>query len=125
MGLELDGGDPLVERIQPERGGRGDGHGGPGGGEGSEFGEVAGRGLEDLGLRVLDQGLEPEGETRGDRVKQGDHVDPGEVGRGRVNGSQVERVVRTHVVVLDLDHRVARLTRQLGNFRRKRTNPRR
>lgn len=114
--MELEGGDPLVERVQTEVGRGRDGHGGPGSGEGSEFGQVAGGGLEDLGLRVLDQGLETESETRGDGVQEGDHVDPGEVRRGGVDGTQVERVVRTRVVVLDLDHRVTRLTRELESI---------
>lgn len=56
---------------------------------------------------MLDQGLEPEGESRGDRVEEGDHVDTREVGHGRVDGSEVEGVVGAEVVVFDLNHRVA------------------
>lgn len=112
-GLELQRRDPLVERVKSEGGRRRDRGGGRRSREGGEFGKVGGRGLEDLRLGVLDQGLKSEGESRGDRVEQGNHVDSGEVGRGRVDGSQVERVVRAQVVVFDLDHRVTGLTSEL------------
>jgi len=112
-GLELQRRDPLVERVETQAGGGRDRGGGRRSREGGEFGEVGSGGFEDLRLGVLDQGLESEGESGGDRVKEGNHVDSGEVGRGRVDGSQVERVVRAHVVVFDLNHRVAGLTSEL------------
>lgn len=68
-GLELQRRDPLVERVEAQRGRGGDGGGGRRSREGGEFGEVRGGGFEDLRLGVLDQGLEPEGESRGDRVE--------------------------------------------------------
>lgn len=111
--LQLDGSDPLVQRVETQGSGRGNGDGRAGSGKGGELGEVAGGGLKDLGLRVLDQGLETESETRGDRVQEGDHVDSGKVGGGGIDRSQVERVVRTDMVVLDLNHRVSGLARQL------------
>ncbi len=55
---------------------------------------------------MLDDSLESEGETWGYRVEEGHHVDTCQIGGVRVDGSQVEGIVRSEVVVLDLDHRV-------------------
>lgn len=47
-------------------------------------------------------------------MQQRHHVNTRQVSNGRVDGSQVERVMRANVVVFDLDHGVTRGVGQLG-----------
>lgn len=113
--LQLSSGDPA--RAEGDRCGgltrllRGKGSEGVG--ERGEFGDVRCGSLQNLGLRVLDDGLETEGQSRGEGVKEGDKVDSSGVEEPWVDGFEGEGVVWAEMVVLDLDHRLSRFAIQL------------
>ena len=82
-------------------------------GKGGEFGEVRRGEFKDGWLRPLDDGLKAQGQARRDRVKEGDKVDAGTVQETGVHRFDREGVVWTEVVVLDLQHGLARLVGDL------------
>lgn len=109
--LKLSGGDPRRGEGSLTHGRWHQGISGVG--EGGELSKIRSRGYQGAGVGTLDDGLEPNAEAGRDRVQERDHVDTGQVGRRWVDGSQVEREVRSDQVMLELNHGLSGSSREL------------